>query len=695
MSKTTMNSMNNEMNNNKLNNNMEGVNMMNNTITSKSVIGNKNYRGLKAHDKFRQLQINDLNAHKIVINRVDFIKDRETKEIKQVGYLAIVDDSPLARTFGTTNVVKSNVLAYDVKDNNKKARRINIDGDRYIFCESIMAIQCEDKELAEQLANEGFKLNNDLYLPVNASPSNEKHAVKYYFKATTKMDEEAAFWAVDEIMGGSLSDKLMGKDKNGQVKFVSGKDITKANTRIGNYASGMKCLYEIDLNKQRVALVNGSMNQACEFDMDTRNAMLEQGIEIDNNINDGANYFSTTVIKGMARNLGMRRLSNEDALQIAPQVRTTVFTGKTLARTLEAATIEEMANFYNAEFFGNPNGELVALFDTDGAKMVNMTALKDGKCTIKVYVMAIANASGVKTSSQHLIKYMAVNKERTVEILKGYAMSALDNFVANKAESTNEQDTLTNNRIIAKLGTKEALQDSFLVEAMMADAWKYAQSMIAKNKVAIPGIYTHMMFDLTYALTNGMLKGILGITKEGFIEAYNPDLMELYAEEIEAIENDPALTDEEKDAKLFDMLSGVVVKFPSAMPKEFEIIVYQTKKQMRNKIEAAVAELEDLNNKEKDEMVEKLVAYFNYTPWGCTVYAPINAMKNKLAGADVDFDATMCDMSDLKYILIEERLNNKGFMGECTFISYKDIERKQSKPVAPTVAKEVDELDID
>lgn len=664
-----------------------------NTITSKSVKTN-NYRGLRAHDKFRQLQINDLHAHKIVINRVDFIKDKETKEIKQVAYLAIVDDSPLARTFGTSDITKSNVLAYDLDDKqNKKARRINIDGDKYVFCESIMAIQCEDKEVAEQLANEGFKLNNDLYLPVNASPSNEKHAVKYYFKATTKMDEEAAFWAVDEIMGGSLSDKLMSKDENGQIKFVNGKDITKANTRIGNYASGMKCLYEIDLTKQRVALINGSMNQACDFDEETNKAMKAQGIEIDTNTNDGASYFSTTVIKGMAKHLGMRRLSNEDALQIAPQVRTTVFTGKTLSRTLNTETIEEMAKFYNAEFFGNPEGELVALFDTDGAKMVNMTALREGECTIKVYVMAIANASGVKTSSQHLIKYMAVNKERTVETLKGYAMSALDNFVANKVESTNEYDSLSNNRIIAKLGTKEALQDSFLVESMMSDAWKYAQSMIAKNKVAIPGIYTHMMFDLTYALTNGMLKGILGITKEGFIEAYNPDLLKIYAEEIEAIENNNELTEEEKDAKLFEMFSGVVVKFPSAMPKEYEIIVYQTKRQIRNKIEAAVSELE-LNNEEKESMINKLVAYFEYTPWGCTVYAPVNAMKNKLAGADVDFDATMCDMSELKHILIEERLNNKGFMGECTFISYKDINRQPKEEKVQEVAQEVEDLDI-
>jgi hypothetical protein len=307
--------------------------------------------------------------------------------------------------------------------------------------------------------------------------------------------------------------------------------------------------------------------------------------------------------------------------------------------------------------------------------------------------MAVANASGVKTSSQHLIKYMAVNPEETVRILKDLAKTALDNFVADKIESTNEYDTLTNNRIMAKLPANEVVQDAYLMEAMLADTWKYAQSMIAKNKVVIPGIYTHMMFDMSYNLTAGLIKGILGITKDGFIEAYNPDLMEIYAAEIEAIENDPTLTEEEKEAQLFEIFSAVVVKFPSAMPKEYEIIVYQTKRQLRNKIELAVEEL-DITNEEKIVMIDKLVNYFETTPWGCTVYAPVNAMKNKLAGADVDFDATMADMSELKHILINERLNNKGFMGECTFISYKDINRQPKEETTEVVAQEVEDLDI-
>ena len=697
--------LNNSMNQN-TNNVKGGDSMENTTITYKSVVNNRrSYRGLRAHDKFRQLQIADLHYTKFVINRVDFVQDKETKEIKQVPYLAIVDDSPMIREFedmeAAAKIVKSNVLAYECKDDKtnkkeqKKARRINIDGDKYIFCSNIMAVRCNDDKLINKLANEGFMFNNDLYFPVNASPSNEKHEVKYFFKFNNELNHEAAFWKVDDIMGGSLSDKLMGEEEDEQgnmrIKFVDGKTITKANTRIGNYASGMKCLFEIPLDKYRVALVKGSMNQAGDFDVMTEKEMRDKGIEIERNINDGASYFSTTVIIGMGNHLGMR-LSKEDALQIAPQARTTMFTGKTLVRALETEDLEDMANFYNAEFFGNPDGELVALFDTDGAKLTNLTDLRAGKGTIKVYVMAVANMSGVSTCGQHLIKYLDVDAEQTTKIVRNYAMEALDNFVVGKVEEGNEYDSLSNNRIIAKLGKEESLKDAYLMESIMSDSWKYAQSMIAKCKVRIPGVYTHMMFDLTYALTKGLVKSILGITEYGIIEMYNPDVLELYADEIAEIENDDTLTEEEKDQALFYLLSGTIVKFPSAMPKEFELGVYQTNRQIRNKIELAVSELEDLNNEEREAMVEKLVAYFNHTPWGCTVYAPVNAMKNKLAGADCDFDATMCDMSDLKFILIKQRLENKGFMGECTFISYKDIKRNK-KPEIVSVAQEVEDLD--
>ena len=97
------------------------------------------------------------------------------------------------------------------------------------------------------------------------------------------------------------------------------------------------------------------------------------------------------------------------------------------------------------------------------------------------------------------------------------------------------------------------------------------------------------------------------------------------------------------------------------------------------------------NNKVKAELKARLRRNVDNAPWGVTIYAPLNAMKNKLAGADVDFDATLTDMSDLKHILIKARLEEQkdklGYMGKCVFISYKDIDRT-------ALVDECDDIDL-
>ena len=293
--------------------------------------------------------------------------------------------------------------------------------------------------------------------------------------------------------------------------------------------------------------------------------------------------------------------------------------------------------------------------------------------------MAVAKASTVRTSGQHLIKYMSVDEEATLNFLRNNFAKQLDNFFVDKLNDENPSMTSINARLIAALGA-EAANNTALLESVVSDTIKFAKSAIGKVKVNIDGVYSHMMFDASFALTNGRVKGVLGITKDGFVEAYSEDVLRMYKNEIAEIENNDALSEEEKDEQLFNLLSGVVIKYPSAMPKEYEIVVYLTKRQLMRNIKAVAN-----NNKDK----ETLVRYFNNTPYGVTVYAPINAMKNKLAGADVDFDATMTDMSALKFILIDQRRKeqetNPGFMGDCTFISYQDIDRK---------AMEIQDLDM-
>jgi hypothetical protein len=110
--------------------------------------------------------------------------------------------------------------------------------------------------------------------------------------------------------------------------------------------------------------------------------------------------------------------------------------------------------------------------------------------------------------------------------------------------------------------------------SLIKDLITYATSIVAKNRLAIDGIYSHMMFDLSYSLTDGKINNVLGINRFGLIEAYSPDVCRKYAKEIKAIETNRSLSEEDKEIQLQELLSAVVVKFPSAMPDEYETVVY-------------------------------------------------------------------------------------------------------------------------
>ena len=630
-------------------------------LTSK-INGNETIKGFAANKQLRNAINARLNKTTIVINKLEMKYNKETKEYEPIVKLGTIGYSPVVEAFGVNREYKrADVpVEIDLDGDTTISRKINIDGIKYVYCDSIMSIECKDKQQIEKLDKDGYEFNGALYRVLGASPSHEKHAVKMYFKVTEEVPtERVAFEIMDKISGYVYSQGLFSKP-------VSGKQITKANTRWGNYMTNMQALAEIDLEENYIAIVHGSIEGACDFNEETNAELRKAGVEIDNNINDGGMYFSTDVVKQVANNVGIN-MTDKDALRVALQVRVTYITSKCMSRTMTDAQLKQLAAFGKAKFYGNTNGKLMCVVDTDGAKLLNTTALENGKGVLKVNVMAMAKASQPKTSGQHLIKYLYVNPEETLRLISEMTKENLANYIMEQIE---EGQGVTYRANLTKALGDEALQNKLLVEGMIKDSFKYIQSAIAKCKLSIPAVYSHMMFDASYALTNGAISGVLGITKDGFVEAYSADVLRMYSAEIAEIENNNELTEEQKDEQLFNLLSGIVIKYPSAGPREYEIVVYKTNRQIRNKI----ANL-GLNN----HMAKMLLAYFNNTPFGTTVYAPLNAMKNKLAGADCDFDATMCDMSELKHILINERRKEQqtkpGFMGDCTFISYKDIDR--------------------
>lgn len=636
---------------------------------------NSKLSGYAMNKKMREALINKLYELMPVINKYSFFKDEETNELKYTVELGTSNDSPVIREFGLSDKVMRNVkIQESTSNNNTVSRRVDIaPGTRYQLSENIILVY-GTKDILADFTKNGLVIDGVRYEVASVSPSQEKHSCKYFARLTDEVPNQKAVFDKIEKINGYVYTGLFSKP-------VSGEKILKSNSRLGNYGSNMQLLTEIDLSVYQVAIVEDSITGAYDYESEVKKVMDKNGIKIDNHINDGALYLSISIVQRIFEALNMD-IDRRAALTAALQLRIGTVTAKCMSRTLEQEDMMRIAKQYNAKFYGNPNGELALLIDEDGAKLINEIDLSTGKAILKVYVMAMANASTPHTSGQHLIKYMNVDPARTLEIMDKLTTEALDNYITGQIMDGNNNSTVYAK--IRSLVGEEALSSRMLMESLIKDTITYATSAVAKNRLAIEGIYSHMMFDLSYALTNGAVDFILGINKYGLIEAYSADICKRYAKEIAEIENDPTLSEEERELKLQAKLSATVIKFPSAGPDEYEVIVYQTENQIKAKIEKAAAG----NNK----MKRTLKAYFDNTPWGCTVFAPVNTLKNKLAGADVDFDACMSDMSELKNILVEERMAHPNELGYCTFISYKDIEREEQKE--ESIEDELNSLDM-
>ena len=656
-------------------------------------MSNNKLRGISkgfGSNKLLRQKINEaIYATSVVVNKIELSYNKETKEFeitKNVKGLAVWN--PVFERFGIAKDYREMNVTVETEDDNGNTtkRKVNIDGESVVMCDSIMFIKCDNLKQIAKMDEEGFVYNGELYRVLGASPSQQKHAVKAYFKVTNEFPtEKHAFLAMDAVSGFVFTKGLFRNETTGQK-------VIAANTRFGNYLTGMRSLAQIDLSKDYIVIVDGSIPGAYDFDEQTREEMAAKGLEFDNNINDGALHFGIPTIQEIGQNVGVS-LTEEDALRVALQSRITFITAKIMGDCMPEDQLLQMAALPNAVKYGNKNGRLMLVCDTDGAKALAVPELENGTAILDVYVMAQAAVSEPKSSGQHLIKYMAVAPERTLEFINTVTTENLEAYVMSQV-AEGKGSTIVDD-IKRALG-EDAFTTKIFVEGIYRDAFKFIQSAIAKTKLSIEAVYSHMTFDSSFVLTKGLIRGILDITEDGFVQAFCPDVLRKYAKEIAAIENDPTLTEEEKEVKLFNLLSGTVIKYPSAGTKEFEIIVYQTMKQIETSIKSRVAEL-GLDNKDAEAMVDMLLAYFENRPYGTTTFAPLNAMKNKLAGLDCDFDAVMTDMSELKHILIEQRLeeqkSNPGYMGACTYISYKDVPRTEVKNVVEDTLGNTDDIE--
>lgn len=490
-------------------------------------------------------------------------------------------------------------------------------------------------------------------------PSNEKAANKFFF-ADTRSNE--TWWTkIDELTGNGYSYFLASKQP--------AKKILKNTSRLNLFGTTMERFGQIDLRHMNIVVADCSFNAVADITPEQAAKLLERGMDFGTNINDGKNYLLANLLADTLN------ISVEEAIKYAIQNRENYLCTKCLGQLFmedQMAQIKEnVIALYGAEnikVYGNVNGPTALIVDADGAKLVNRKALEAGDVVIDCYGLAIAKASNSRTSGQLIAKMLEKNYDVAVERLQELMKEAFTDQVSDKLYNSkfNPKLGLTNNTA-AVLG-ELAVNDEGFMWTTLRESATFAKSALADMKINLNSIYNHAMFDDCFVQSCGMVDHILGLKDCGkygkLVEVFSLDTLVYFAEEIQAIENNDALTDAEKEAELDALLSAVVIKYPSAGAEEYLGVRYLTLKEWRERCAKALAKME---GKASEKQIDHMKQYMNQIPFGVTLYASFNFIKNKLAGMDVDFDATLAIFDEMKAILINEASRNI-----LTYIDYED-----------------------
>lgn len=561
----------------------------------------------------------------------------------------------------------------------------------YVYYPHVMQVMCADNELSLNMSRMGAYLKvgqkvqhhkpSDMegwtYLPGASTwgPSNEKHASKFFFD-NSRTNEE--WWTyVDELTGCGYK-YFLGKAN-------APKKILKNASRMNNYGTTMELIGEIDLTKDYIVVARCSFEAAEDTDAETTAELKEYGMVFGSNINDGKQYLNASLYATG------RNVSEEFACLMAPQTRANTVNTKCLSQIMMDFNMKmteiNVKCLYGTDVitFGNTTGKCMMIVDDDGAKLPNIEALQNN-CTIKVYGLAIAKASNSRTSGQMIAKLLDKNAPKATERLINLAKEAVNEQAVRQMNSGFYPAAGTVANTAAVLG-KAALLDESYTKALLDETTNFSKAAIADTKINLNSVYNHAMFDDIYVASRGYINHILGIKDCGqygqLVEVFSKDVLVYFKDEIEAIENDQLMSETEKDAALDSLLSAFIIKYPSAGAEEYLGVRYLTLKEWRQRcakvLEAATETiLKDLDNKEEDEemtegeqLIDHIKWYMNNIPFGVTLFAAFNFIKNKLAGMDVDFDATLAIFDQVKSVLLNREAQNV-----LTYIDYEDTNSK-------------------
>lgn len=608
-------------------------------------------------------------------------------------------NSPVARAFVKKNTEAKDMTVIQFDEKGMPLFRKITTGDsnsriRYDYTDEIVLIRFSNdmqtfgsmssEEIVESVISQGLTIDKDRVVVgkadegthINAliwTPSNERNGQILF----TSLDPNEAWDKLEAIGGGSISRKLAGKMSVAKFKKLA--------SRLGLFATPAVEFTQVGTDRHGLLVLDHELLSEEDFNTINKEILAKIGVEIDAKQWDGAAFFSAELALDGLKNLGMNRIDIKKALMFAFQLRVEQVYAKVFGEALHQSVLNKMSRYIIQELdkieattgkklyriYGNKNS-ISMILDGNAAKIVDLDqdAREEG---MTVYLLDIAKGSESGTATQMTDKFAIFNKEATAKFLfnRGkkdcldYAKSIGDNDCSLLGEDINVWQTLLNIGKSAPADSKiafDVFSDQYIVSKLLKDTSKKHEAAYKKGRVSIASEFERALFDSTYLLTDGAINSILKVTELGAIECYSTDILERFAEEIEAIETNDNLSDIEKTAKLDEILTGAVIKYPTPGREEIELVRFKTEREVRATIMSYV----------EDGIIDQATArlvfnYFSFTSYGTIKIAADNALKHKLAGMDTDYDGVVVILEKaLVDILVDVYAKRKVALEEST-----------------------------
>lgn len=482
--------------------------------------------------------------------------------------------------------------------------------------------------------------NCTLYKGYSWSNSEERNLRATLVNAS-KYDAQTRLEKLDAQLGGSLNFWI-----NQAVDF---KGIQKLAARNGLQNPGALFIGEFGNEEWGALMLKKKIKGNSDTTEEYAKYLEQRGIELDDYIIDGQHVKNAAWLVDVLYKHHNIQTSQKVVAGIMEQERS-VGTGNKSAGVYEYedifnAIVKYLKATYEYVIIGNPK-KIAVIHDVNSAKIPNYKG-----SNFRSMILDIATASShASTSGQLLSKLMFIDKDKTSAFLYNKMYNNLIDMTDITVEESDYTTQGSLSQMLFGLNKEQATTDIYALTALGQDLMKYAKGAITKTKVKVKGSNYRAQFENSFMIQGDKNIRFLGITKEGYVECYNSDVIAKNRRQIRAINKQYtedlktmtiAEAKEKRRLALNEFMVGLALKYPCPGNSEFELFRFLTNEEIHERI---------FESTEDKKVADMNYRYFTCRSGGCIIIANENILKHKLAGMDTDFDG-------LTVILEEELVN--------------------------------------